>query len=146
MNMTSNASTVQTTSTAAPVLAVSRGARVTGWIMSILPVLMLLMSAVMKFIPNKQMEEGFTHLGWPMKLAVGLGIVELTCTILYLIPRTAVLGAILLTGYLGGAIATTARVGDGFIPTVIMGVFVWGGLFLRERRVRALIPITTRGE
>jgi len=141
METTTSPSMVQTNATAAPTAAVSKTARVTGWIMSILPVLMLLMSAVMKFIPNKQMEEGFTHLGWPMKLAVGLGIVELTCTILYLIPRTAVLGAILLTGYLGGAIATTARVGDGFIPTVIMGIFLWGGLFLRDRRVRELIPV-----
>ncbi|HEY6225817.1 MAG TPA: DoxX family protein, partial [Verrucomicrobiae bacterium] len=77
----------------------------------------------------------------PLNLAFGLGIVELTCTILYLIPQTAVLGAILLTGYLGGAIASTLRVGDGFIPTVIMGIFLWGGLFLRDPRIRALIPL-----
>ena len=112
--------------------------------MSILPVLMLLMSAVMKFIPNKQMQDGFTHLGWPLSLAVPLGIVELACTILYLIPQTAVLGAILLTGYLGGAIATTLRVGDGFIPTIVMGIFLWGGLFLRDQRLRTLIPFRSR--
>jgi uncharacterized membrane protein YphA (DoxX/SURF4 family) len=146
METTISPSTVQTNAASAPTAAISKKARIIGWIMSILPALMLLMSAVMKFIPNKQMQEGFTHLGWPMGVAVTLGIVELTCTILYLIPRTTVLGAILLTGYLGGAIATTARVGDGFIPTVIMGIFLWGGLFLRDRRVRALIPMTTRGE
>jgi hypothetical protein len=141
METTTSPSSVQTNAAAAPIAPVSKTARIVGWTMSILPVLMLLMSAVMKFIPNKQMQDGFTHLGWPLNLAVPLGIVELTCTVLYLIPRTAVLGAILLTGYLGGAIATTLRVGDGFIPTVIMGVFLWGGLFLRDPRIRNLIPI-----
>ena len=131
----------QTTVAAAALAPVSKTARVIGWIMGILPVLMLLMSAVMKFVPNKQLQDGFTHLGWPLSLAVPLGVVELTSAILYLIPRTAVLGAILLTGYLGGAIATTLRVGDGFIPTVIMGIFLWGGLFLRDSRIRNLIPI-----
>src|SRR5689334_4467140 len=110
METTTSPSPVQTNATVAPTAPVSKTARIIGWIMSILPVLMLLMSAVMKFIPNKQMQDGFTHLGWPLSLAVPLGIVELACTILYLISQTAVLGAILLTGYLGGAIATTLRV------------------------------------
>ena len=140
METTTSPSPVQTNATVEPTAPVSKTARIIGWIMSILPVLMLLMSAVMKFIPNKQMQDGFTHLGWPLSLAVPLGIVELACTILYLIPQTAVLGAILLTGYLGGAIATTLRVGDGFIPTIVMGIFLWGGLFLRDQRLRRLIP------
>ena len=70
-----------------------------------------------------------------------LGVLELACTILYAIPRTSVLGAILLTGYLGGATATHVRVGDSFIMTVVLGVVVWGGLFLRDARLRALIPL-----
>jgi len=71
-----------------------------------------------------------------------LGIVEASCAILYLIPRTAVLGAILVTGYLGGAVATHARVGDpAFITPALLGVIAWLGLFLRDRRVRALIPL-----
>ncbi|NJN37230.1 MAG: DoxX family protein [Nitrospiraceae bacterium] len=74
-------------------------------------------------------------------LAFGLGVLELVCVILYIIPRTAVLGAILLTGYLGGAILTHLRVGDPFIGPVVFGVFIWGGLFLRDPRVRALIPV-----
>jgi len=145
MQTTTSAGSVQASgTTSTPLAVVSKKACVVGWIMGILPVLMLLMSAVMKFIPNKQLQHGFTHLDWPISLAIALGIVELTCTILYLIPQTAVLGAILLTGYLGGAIASTVRVGDGFIPTLVMGIFLWGGLFLRDRRVRELIPLRTR--
>jgi hypothetical protein len=72
---------------------------------------------------------------------VGLGILELVCTVLYAIPRTAVLGAILLTGYLGGAIATHVRIGDDFTPPVIMALLLWGGLYLRDARLRALLPL-----
>jgi hypothetical protein len=77
-----------------------------------------------------------------MSLALGLGITEVACTIIYLIPRTAVLGAILLTGYFGGATATHVRVGDpSFVGPVVLGVLVWLGLFLRDDRLRALIPL-----
>jgi uncharacterized membrane protein YphA (DoxX/SURF4 family) len=144
MEATTSPSTAQTNVTVVPIVVASKKARIAGWIMGILPVLMLLMSAVMKFIPNKQLQDGFTHLGWPLNLAVGLGIVELTCTILYLVPRTAVLGAILLTGYLGGAIASIVRVGDAFIPALVMGILLWGGLFLRDPRLRDLIPIRNK--
>ena len=113
----------------------------TGYIMTTLPVLMLLMSAVMKFAKPAPVVEGFTHLGIPVGLAFGLGILELVCTVIYLIPRTSILGAILLTGYLGGATCSTLRVGDAFFGPVILGVLVWGGLFLREPRLRALIPL-----
>ena len=125
----------------AQVAPVSRKVFWTGWILTVLPALMLLMSAVMKFAKPAPVVEGFAHLGLPENLAFGLGALELVCTIIYLIPRTAVLGAILLTGYLGGAICTTLRVGDAFIPAVILGVAIWGGLFLREPRLRALIPL-----
>lgn len=117
----------------------------TGRVMSTMPVLMLLFSAVMKFVKPPGFAEGMTKLGIPVSLATGLGILELTCTILYIIPRAAVLGAILLTGYLGGAILTHLRVGDNFIGPIVFGVFIWGGLFLREPRVRALIPLLENG-
>jgi hypothetical protein len=86
--------------------------------------------------------QGFTQqFGFPASLITPIGISELTCTILYLIPRTSVLGAILVTGYLGGATVTHLRVGDpAFVGAVIAGIFVWGGLFFREPRLRALIP------
>jgi DoxX-like family len=111
------------------------------YIMGALPVLMLLMSAVMKFIKPPPIVEGFAHLGLPESLALGLGVVELACTVVYVIPQTSVLGAILLTGYLGGATVTHLRVGDPYFMPVILGMLVWGGLFLRDPRLRALIPM-----
>jgi uncharacterized membrane protein YphA (DoxX/SURF4 family) len=104
-------------------------------------VLMLLFSAAMKFAKPPAAVEGMAKLGLPESLLFGLGILELVCTIIYIIPRTAVLGAILLTGYLGGAILTHLRVGDNFIGPIVFGVFIWGGLFLRDPRIRALIPL-----
>ena len=112
-----------------------------GRIMSGLPVLLLLFSAIMKFLKPAPVVEGFAHLGYPEQLALPLGILELACTLLYVIPRTSILGAILLTAYLGGATATHVRVGDPFVVPVIAGVLVWGGLFLRDPRLRALIPL-----
>jgi hypothetical protein len=112
-----------------------------GRIVSALPVLMLLMSGVMKLVQPAPVKEGFEHLGWNMSLALALAIVELACTVVYVIPQTAVLGAILLTGYLGGATATHVRVGDQFFMPIILGVFVWGGLYLRDARLRALLPL-----
>ena len=113
----------------------------TGWVVTILPVLGLIPSAVFKFIQPPEMMEQLGKLGWQGTQMPALGILELTCTVLYLIPQTAVLGAILITGYLGGAIATHVRITDDFTPPVIMGVLVWLGLFLRDPRIRALIPV-----
>lgn len=110
--------------------------------MSTLPVLMLLFSATMKFSSSPDLAKGFEHLGWKIQLAPSLGVLELVCTVLYAIPRTSVLGAILLTAYLGGATATHIRVGDPFVSTIIVGVVLWGGLFLRNPRLRALLPLT----
>ncbi len=109
--------------------------------MTILPVLMFVFSGLMKFTQNAEVQKGFEHLGWPTSLAVRLGILELSCTIIYLIPRTAVLGAILLTGYLGGAIATHVRIGEAVVTHIILGIVLWGGLFLRDPRLRVLIPL-----
>ena len=112
----------------------------TGYVLSALPSLMLLFSATMKLVHPPQLDEGFVHLGIPVSHAFGLGVLELSCTIIYLIPRTSVIGAILLTGYLGGAIQTHLRVGDAFVAQFIFGVVIWGGLYLRDVRLRALIP------
>jgi hypothetical protein len=133
--------TIQTNQTDAETLPVSKKMVWAGRIASAVPVLMLVMSAVMKFAKPPSVIEGFAHLGLPVTLAFGLGVLELACTAIYLIPRTAVLGAILLTGYLGGAVVTHLRVGDPFIGPIIFGVLIWAGLFLREPRLRSLIPL-----
>jgi len=111
-----------------------------GRIMSALPVLLLVSSAVMKFMKPAAVVEGFAHFGIPDSLIRSIGILELVCTIVYVIPQTSVLGAILVTAYLGGATVTHLRVGDSFVPPIILGVLVWGGLYLRDDRLRALIP------
>ena len=112
------------------------------YIISAIPVLLLVTSAVAKFVKPAQVVQGFAQFGFPESYISHLGILELACTVIYLIPRTSVLGAILLTGYLGGATVTHLRVGDpAFVGAVIVGIFVWGGLFFREPRLRALIPL-----
>ena len=112
-----------------------------GWVLSALPAAMLLMSGAMKLLKPAPVVEGFPTLGWDISLAVPLGILEIACTLVYLLPRTAVLGAILLTGYLGGAIATHVRIGEQFIAPLALGVVVWLGLYLRDARLRALLPL-----
>ena len=124
-----------------PPTTVSKRALWAGRVISTLPVLMLLMSAGMKFAKPPLVVEGFTKMGYPERLSLVLGILELACTILYVIPQTAVFGAILLTGYLGGATATHVRIGDPFFMPVLLGVLVWLGLYLRDLRLRALIPL-----
>jgi len=118
-------------------------ARNVGWALSILPAAMLLFSAVMKFSGTKDLADGFAHLGYPISLAVPLGILEAACVVVYLVPRTAVLGAILIAGYMGGAITSHLRLGEPFIVQALLGVVVWLGLYLREPRLRALIPWRT---
>jgi hypothetical protein len=98
-------------------------------------------SAAMKFAKPQDLVDEFARLGWPDRLALPLGIVELVAAVLFVIPRTSVLGAVLITGYLGGATATHVRIDDAFIPPVIMGVMVWGALWLRDTRIRALLPL-----
>jgi hypothetical protein len=112
-----------------------------GRILSALSVLMLLFSAVVKLARPAGVLQEFTRLGYQQHEAVSIGIVELLCTVVYLIPRTAVLGAILLTGYLGGATATHVRIGDPFMPPILFGMVIWLGLFLRYPLLRALLPL-----
>ena len=113
----------------------------TGYIITTLAAGMLLFSATMKLMKPQPVVQEFTRLGYSDNVILAIGIVELVCTILYLIPRTSVLGAVLLTAYLGGATATHLRIADPFIPPIIAGVLVWAGLYLRDLRVRALLPI-----
>jgi DoxX-like family len=122
---------------------ISKTALWTGRILSGLPALFLLFDGALKLPKPKVVVDGTVQLGYAESVIVPLGIVLLVCTILYLIPRTAVLGAILLTGYLGGAVATHVRAGEGWFPIVfpiIIGVLLWGGLYLRDERLQALIP------
>jgi len=116
----------------------------TGRIISALPALFLLMDGIMKLFKPVFVVEATVKLGYPESTIIGMGIVLLACTALYLIPRTAILGAILLTGYLGGAVATHVRVGESLFSIlfpVIFGVLLWGGLWLRDKQLRALIPL-----
>ena len=112
-----------------------------GRVISVLASLMFLMSAGMKLKGGPELAEGMAHLGLPSSMVVPLAILELTCVVIYLIPITSVLGAILLAGYIGGAICTHWRVGDPFIVQILLGIFVWLGLYLREDRLKALIPL-----
>jgi hypothetical protein len=120
-----------------------------GRIMSGLVILFLTFDVVFKFIKPvpAPVVEAFAHLGWSTSLAPILGIILLVSTALYVIPNTSVLGAILLTGYLGGAIATHLRVGDPLFSHVLfptyLGVLLWSGLYLRDARLRALLPLRT---
>ena len=116
-----------------------------GRIVSGLLILFLTFDSVIKFVKPPTVTQTFASVGWPDRLALPLGIVLLLCTLLYAIPKTCVLGAILLTGYFGGAVATHTRVSDPLFSHILfpvyLGVLLWGSLFLRDKRVRALIPL-----
>jgi sorbitol-specific phosphotransferase system component IIC len=120
--------------------AASRKVVWTGRVITVVVALLFLFSAVMKFIGGAEVKEGMAHLGLPESMIIPLGILELACTVVYLIPATSVLGAILLAGYIGGAICTHWRVGDPFLPQVAIGLVIWLGVYLREPRLQALIP------
>lgn len=113
----------------------------TGRIISVIPVLALVLSASMKLSQRPEVVAMFTSkLGYSAGALVGLGLLELACAAIYVVPRMSVLGAILLTGYLGGAVATHVRVGEAFVLPLALGILVWVGLYLREPRLRALAP------
>jgi hypothetical protein len=125
--------------------SVSKKALWAGRIISAIPALMLIFaSALPKFLKPAGLPEQFARLGYPENVILGIGILELACTVVYIIPRVSVLGAILLTGYLGGAVATHVRVGDplfNVITPAVLGALVWGGLYLRDARLRDLLPL-----
>lgn len=119
----------------------SKAARITGWVLSILPMPLFALSAFMKLTLPTDVVENFNKMQWPLTTARPLGVIEIACCVIYLIPRTAILGAILLTGYLGGAIAVHVRASEPFWIPALFGVLIWLGLYLREPRLRALIPL-----
>ncbi len=124
-----------------------RGQLWTGRALSGLVVLFMIFDGGIKLVPLGIVTETMAQLGYPASdaLARGLGILLLLSTLLYVVPRTSILGAILLTGYLGGAIATHLRVGNPVFSHLLFGLYLglmaWGGLYLRDARVRALIPL-----
>jgi hypothetical protein len=121
---------------------ISKGALWTGRILSTIPVLLLLTSATAKILKPPPVLQGFAQLGYSESIILKLAIIELTFTAIYLIPRTAVFGAILLTAYLGGATATHARVSDpAVVGPILTGVMLWLGLYLRDQRLRSLVPL-----
>jgi len=114
----------------------------TGRILTALPVLMMVFSTTGKIARPPAVLEGMGKFGWPESTLLILAVLELGSVLVYLVPRTAVLGAILMTGYLGGAVATHVRIGDPGWPTaLVLGIFVWAGLYLRDERLRALLPL-----
>jgi hypothetical protein len=113
-----------------------------GRILSAISVLMILYAAVTKVTSNPSVVQTMGQLGYPAPLVPIIGVLELTCLAVYVIPQTTILGAILLTGLLGGAISTNVRVGNpGFILPAILCLLAWGGLYLRDARLRELIPL-----
>jgi len=141
-------SSASQTSEIAPSASQATASRKSIWvgrILSGLVVLFLIPDGIIKFIKPAPVVETSAHLGLPLSLANTLGILLLVCTAIYAFPRTSVLGAILLTGYLGGAVATHLRVGDPLFSHILfptyLGVLLWLGLYLRDDRLRALIPL-----
>ena len=116
-----------------------------GRAISALVISFLLFDGAIKLVPLQVVTDTVEQLGYPAELARTLGVLTLLCTVLYAYPRTAILGAILLTGYLGGAIATHVRVGSPMLSHTLFGLYIglmaWSGLYLRDPRLRALIPI-----
>ncbi len=113
-----------------------------GRIISALICVPFLFSAMTKFNPNpgEEIKKGLEHIGISQGMMLPLGVVELLCVLIYAIPQTAVLGAVLLTGYMGGTIITHWRVGDAFILNIIFGLVIWLGIYLREPRLHSVLP------
>ena len=128
--------------------AVSRSQVWSGRVLSGIAVLFLLFDAVIKLLKIAPVEESFLRLGYATSIAPAIGLLELVCLAAYVVPRTAALGALLLTGFLGGAIAIHVRVADPLLSHVLfpgyVGALIWGGLLLRDRRLRDLVPSLAR--
>lgn len=119
-----------------------RVAAITGWILTVLLVAMLCLSAYFKLAGPPEAREEFSRLGWNWDTMFLVGIVEIVIALLFLLPRTAFLSAVLLTAYLGGAVATHARIQDNFIPPIVIGVLVWVAAGLRDPRIFRLAFLT----
>lgn len=122
-------------------MAASRKAFWAGTVIAVLAALLFFFSAAMKLKGGPQLDEGMAHLGLPARMVMPLAILEIACVVVFLVPPTMVLGAILLTGYVGGTIVTHWRSGDPFIINIVLGLAIWLSVYLREPRVRALIPL-----
>jgi hypothetical protein len=120
---------------------IGKWSRWAGRALSALPLPIMLYGAGAKLMHGPAIVEGFRKLGLPEGVMAPIGVLEIACVLLYTIPRTAVLGAILVSGYMGGAILTHLRVGEPFVTPLVVGLFVWAGLFLRDERIRMLLPV-----
>jgi DoxX-like protein len=130
--------------TAAQAVPASKATLWAGYIISALAVLFLIFDGVIKVLKLAPAVEATIQLGYPESLIISIGVIELVCLAVYVIPRTSILGAILLTGYLGGAIATNLRAGTPLFNVVfpiIIGALIWGGIYLRDAQLRALVPL-----
>ena len=114
-----------------------------GRVISGLLACLLAMSAAMKLVGGREVIEGFARMGLPESLRVPLGVLELVCVLVYVFPATSVMGAILLTGYVGGAIVTHLRIGEPVVFQIALGLLVWLGLYMRESRLKSLLPLRT---
>jgi hypothetical protein len=112
-----------------------------GRILSALAVLLYAFTATFGLLKPEVAKQGFAHYGYPESAFLRIILIEVACAIVYAIPRTSILGAIVLTGYLGGAVSTHVRAGEPFFLPIIVGVVVWLGLYLRDERLRALVPL-----
>ena len=115
-----------------------------GWVISILASLLFAFSSFLKLKGGPELAQGMAHLGLPDSMVFPLAILEISCVVIYLIPATSVFGAILLAGYVGGAICSHWRSGDPFYIQILLGICVWLGIYLREDRLKALIPLRRR--
>ena len=115
-----------------------------GWALSILTILFMLFDAAGKLALESHVIDATTKIGYPVAAIRPIGVIALLCTILYAVPRTAVLGAVLLTGFYGGAVASKIRIEDPLFSSILFAVYfgfiAWGGLYLRDERLRALFP------
>jgi hypothetical protein len=125
-----------------PTASVSKSSLWAGRTICALVILFALFDSILKLLKLPPAVDATTKLGYPAKLVFFIGLAELICVVLLMIPRTSILGAILLTGYLGGATATQVRLEDPwFLFPVVLGALVWLGLYLRDNRLRALLPL-----
>lgn len=130
--------------TATQTLPSSTTALWAGRIISALAILFLIFDTVIKVLKLAPAVESTTQLGYPASLVIVIGVIELVCLAVYVIPRTSIFGSILMTGYLGGAIATNLRAGTplfNVIFPIIIGALLWGGIYLRDAQLRALVPL-----
>ena len=143
MSTTEQAPSTPTLNYAAPAPRESRIGFWAGWVLTVVPALFFMLGLVMLLTNRAEMVKNMGKYGYAERYVVPLVIVQVICAVLFVIPRTAVLGAVLITGWLGGAVSTHVRAGEPWFFPVLFGVVIWLALFLRDRRVRALLPLRT---